>query len=186
VRDARQPRLEEFPVLMEDVAAVQDCISAWTGRASSLFATVSILKEDDLFILLYGLAHLGRGSHDRNAIAAFKELCTHTPGGLEHFLKVAEPYRETQVNAYYLYVWDADEMATLVETSSVANEYAWYVANLRSDTEARKLIEERNGIIASGDRTGETDGNPEEATSNGTVCEPLESPSAKGVDESDA
>lgn len=104
---------------------------------------VALLKVTTYSLFLYGLSHVGRDSRDIDAINAFRAFCLQVASGLEHFLDRARPYRELQLQTFFLYVWDADEMATLVEQSPFAAEFAWYADQLRTDPVARKFVQDR-------------------------------------------
>lgn len=112
-----------------------------------MFSGNSVPDEAHLFAIFYGLAKLGRASSDLDAIKAFRALCIEIDGGLEYFLKLADPYRQFSADIFYLYVWSADEMADLVEHCQLAGEFTWYSQKLREDVQVRELIEKRNRLV---------------------------------------
>jgi hypothetical protein len=102
------------------------------------------MEEGDLFVVLDGLAHLGIGSRDADAIDAFRDFCVNVPGGLEHFLEQARTYRDSQPELLFRFVWDTDVMAHLVSRCPLADDFSWYIDRLRSDAEVRNYVEHRN------------------------------------------
>ncbi|REG60860.1 hypothetical protein B0G80_3684 [Paraburkholderia sp. BL6669N2] len=184
VRGVQPHKIKEATVFIGDLDAVQNCIASWTARAIDLFAT-DVLKEPDLFTVLYGLANLGRASDEKFAIQALKQLCMLTPGGLKHFLRLAAPSKDFNDIVFFLYVWDADEMADLVEASTVAADHDWYIARLRSNRETRQLIAQRNGVSPEADISSEADGKPGEAAPDERARGSDDAEPAKGTDGND-
>jgi hypothetical protein len=144
VRGADAYRISEAPAFIADASVVASSIELWRQRAEATMASGEVAAEKDFFAILYGLSNLGRISRNADAIDAFRRLCTEFRGGLELFLETARPYKEFQAELFYYCVWDADEMANLVENSSVAAHYSWYVTRLRDDAAVRDFIKARN------------------------------------------
>ncbi|WP_031364372.1 KAP family P-loop NTPase fold protein [Caballeronia sordidicola] len=136
-------RIENAPMYIDDAQILSTCVASWRKRAEESIMSGSVIESDNLFPTLYGLSHVGRDSRDIDAINAFRAFCLQVASGLEHFLDRARPYRELQLQTFFLYVWDADEMATLVEQSPFATEFAWYADQLRTDPVARKFVQDR-------------------------------------------
>jgi hypothetical protein len=144
VQGADHIRVADAPRFTADINLIEDTIDIWRERARRAIVSGYIIEEGDLFVVLDGLAHLGIGSKDEDAIAAFREFCVNVPGGLEHFLEEARPYKEPQREVFFLHVWDADAMADLVEASPHAGQFFWYVEQPRTDAHAREFVEKRN------------------------------------------
>ncbi|MFM0654448.1 KAP family P-loop NTPase fold protein [Paraburkholderia sediminicola] len=128
-----------------DPEIVEKVVGQWQVRARRAIESAEVIEERDIFAVLYGIGHLGRSATAADVIAAFRRFCVDTAGGLAHFLEQARPYKEIQSQVFYLYVWDADEMATLTEASPHAAAYAWYIEKLRSDPEVIQYVAMRNG-----------------------------------------
>jgi len=144
IRGSEEYKIREATEFVEDSAVVAAAIESWRKRAEFSVVSGSVMKNGDFFAVLYGLANLGRNSTNLNAIEPFRKLCTEVNGGLEFFLNEARPFKEFQVELFFLFVWDVDEMAALVEQSSVSSAYEWYVTSLRTDPQTRKFVLARN------------------------------------------
>jgi len=144
VRGVDQGKLADAVRYVATPSVIKELIAVWHERARSAIASGHVIEEQDIFVVLYGVGHLGEQSKDADAVEAFRELCTAAPGGLTHFLDQARPYKEFQPVTFYLYVWDADAMADLVAASPHAGEFAWYIEILRTDAEVREHVAKRN------------------------------------------
>jgi hypothetical protein len=133
IRGSEEYKIREATEFVEDSAVVAAAIESWRKRAEFSVVSGSVMKNGDFFAVLYGLANLGRNSTNLNAIEPFRKLCTEVNGGLEFFLNEARPFKEFQVELFFLFVWDVDEMAALVEQSSVSSAYEWYVTRRRAN-----------------------------------------------------
>ncbi|MEM5366451.1 P-loop NTPase fold protein [Paraburkholderia azotifigens] len=143
VRGVEEHKVRDATDFVTDSSAVTSAIETWRKRAAKSISSGSIMEEGDFFAVLYGLANLGSDSRNADAIDSFRWFCVSVNGGLEFFLKEAEPFKEFQVNLFFLYVWDANEMAALVEQCSASSEYEWYATRLRTDAEAQKYVAAR-------------------------------------------
>ncbi|MDT0354807.1 P-loop NTPase fold protein [Herbaspirillum huttiense F1] len=143
VRGVDDWKISQAPKYIEDATSVAVALANWRERSLHAFESSEIVQQEYLFAILYGLAKVGRESSDRVALNAFKKLCTSVHDGLKYFLSLAKPHREYQSELFYLYVWDADEMAQIIETSEFATEFKWYSDVLRTDTEVRAHIANR-------------------------------------------
>ncbi|MFL9872862.1 hypothetical protein [Paraburkholderia megapolitana] len=145
VRGVGQLKIDQALRYVTDPAFVEKAIEEWQVRARRAIKSGEVISEQDIFVILYGVANLGSTATAAAAIAAFRDFCVDTRDGLSYFLEQARPYKEIQSRIFYLYVWNADEMAALVEASPYAEDFAWYTAILRSDPEVARYIAERNG-----------------------------------------
>lgn len=144
IREIDESKVKQAVLYVNDANAVSQAIELWRERAKDAFKSKSIFKEGNIFSILYGLAKLGRRSTDSMACAALKTLCITIEGGVEFFLNSANPLREYSNDPFYIYVWNADEMARLVESSKLAEDYQWYSKSLRTDENFRNIISQRN------------------------------------------
>ncbi|WP_321943298.1 KAP family P-loop NTPase fold protein [Paraburkholderia tropica] len=149
VRNVDEHKINEAVRYVSDAEIVNKAAQEWQARALRAIKSGEVIEEGDVFAILYGIANLGGAASTEGAIAAFRCFCVETPGGLSHFLEQARPYKEIQPVIFYLYVWNADEMAELVAESPESAAYAWYIENLRSDPETRKFVAARNGAQSS-------------------------------------
>lgn len=145
IKGAEEYKVREATVFLENSSMVSSAIQVWRRRAETLVVSGAVIVSEDLFTVLYGLANLGRNAKYVDAVEPFRKLCSEVSGGLEFFLKAAQPFKEFQIDVFFLYVWNADGMAALVENSSLSSEYEWYVKRLRTDPQAREYIDKRNG-----------------------------------------
>ncbi|MEM5345210.1 KAP family P-loop NTPase fold protein [Paraburkholderia azotifigens] len=144
VRGVDSYKISEAPVFVADASVIASSIDLWRRRAGASMTSGKVMAENDFFAVLYGLGNLGRASRNADAIDAFRRFCTDVKGGLEFFLETARPFKQFQAELFYYYVWDADEMAGLLETSSVSDQYSWYLTCLRDDKAVREFIKARN------------------------------------------
>ncbi|WP_423369471.1 KAP family P-loop NTPase fold protein [Burkholderia sp. LMG 32019] len=144
VRGASQYQVSNSIESLGDSSAVSSAVDAWRARAEREVTSGTIMAGGDLLSTLFGLSHIGKSSKDSDAIKAFRCFCEKVHGGVEFFLDEAAPYHETQRDVFFLYVWDAEEMATLVEASGRASEFSWYVSDLRDDLTVKQFISQRN------------------------------------------
>lgn len=149
VRSVDEHKINEAVRYIADAEIVDTAAQEWQARARRAIRSGEVIEEGDIFAILYGIANLGASATAGDAIDAFRCFCVETLGGLAHFLEQARPYKEIQPVIFYLYVWNADEMAALVEESPQAVAYAWYIESLRTDPETRKFVATRNGILSS-------------------------------------
>ncbi|WP_322024360.1 P-loop NTPase fold protein [Burkholderia sp. BCC1977] len=144
VRGAEQHKIAEATRYVAEPGVVEHAIGVWRERVRGAIASGAVIEEQDLFVVLYGLGHLGDGSKDADAIEAFRELCMNTPGGLTHFFDQARPYKGFQPVTFFLYVWGVNAMADLVEASPHAGEFSWYIEQLRTDAQVHDYVAKRN------------------------------------------
>lgn len=69
--------------------AIEHAIEVWRQRAKRVIESGYVMEEGDLFVFLDGLARLGAGATDADALAALGEFCSEVPGGFAHFLERA-------------------------------------------------------------------------------------------------
>ncbi|SIN94890.1 KAP family P-loop NTPase fold protein [Paraburkholderia phenazinium] len=143
IRLLDQYKIANASIYIDNAQIVSTCIDSWRKRAETAVMSGSVIGRDDLFAILYGLSHIGRNARNIDAINAFQAFCLQVESGLKHFLDRARPLKELQPQAFFLYVWDANAMATLVEQSPFADEFAWYTERLRTDPEVHKFIQDR-------------------------------------------
>ncbi|ARK80141.1 hypothetical protein BOC40_06680 [Burkholderia pseudomallei] len=74
---------------VDDINAIEHAIEIWRERARRAIASGYVLEEGDLFLFLDGLARLGVGATDADAMAALHEFCRDVPGGFAYFLEQA-------------------------------------------------------------------------------------------------
>jgi hypothetical protein len=144
VRGASPYRVSQSVDYVSDPSVVSSAIQAWRDRAEKAVTSGAIMEDGDLLSALYGLAHIGKNAKNLDAIKSFRRFCVEVAGGIEFFLAEAAPYHENQREAFFLYVWNAEEMADLVEKSGMASDFAWYVSDLRADLSAREFIAKQN------------------------------------------
>jgi hypothetical protein len=144
IRGVDEYKVREATKFIEDPSVLSSAVNLWRKRAETSVTSGAVMASEDFFTVLYGLANLGHNAKNVDAIAPFRVLCSEVSGGLEFFLTAARPFREFQVDVFFLYVWSADEMAALVEKSPLSSEYDWYVTRLKADPQAREYIDKRN------------------------------------------
>lgn len=144
IRGVEEHRVREATDFVGDSAIVASAIESWRKRAEISVVSGSVMTNGDIFTVLYGLANVGRNAKNANAIEPFRKLCTEVNGGLEFFLNEASPFKDFQVDVFFLYVWNVEEMASLVEESAVSSNYDWYVTRLRTDPQVRESVLSRN------------------------------------------
>ncbi|MEK6418273.1 MAG: P-loop NTPase fold protein [Burkholderia gladioli] len=143
-------KVREATEFLEDLSALTSAFSVWRRRAEASVASGAVMESGELFTILYGLANIGRNAKNSNAIEPLRKLCCEVRGGLEYFLTTARPFKESQIDIFFLYVWNADEMAALVEKSPAFSDYEWYANRLRTDPKSREYIQTQNGTLPSG------------------------------------
>lgn len=89
VRGAPDSELARAERFVADINAIEHAIEIWRERARRAIASGYVMEEGDLFLFLDGLAHLGVGATDADALAALGEFCSEVPGGFAYFLQRA-------------------------------------------------------------------------------------------------
>lgn len=79
---------------VDDINAIEHAIEIWRERARRVIASGYVMEEGDLFLFLDGLARLGVGATDVDAMAALNEFCRDVPGGFGYFLEQARNNRD--------------------------------------------------------------------------------------------
>ncbi|APA84095.1 KAP family NTPase [Paraburkholderia sprentiae WSM5005] len=148
VRGVDEHKISDAVQYVADPGTVGKAVEKWQARARCAIESGEVIEEGDIFAVLYGIGNLGASATAADAIEAFRQFCVDTPGGLVHFLEQARPLKEIQSVIFYLYVWNADEMAALVEASPQAAVFAWYIESLRREPEVRKYVAMRNGKLS--------------------------------------
>ncbi|CAJ3337395.1 hypothetical protein [Burkholderia pseudomallei] len=87
VRRTPDSELASAERYVADVNAIEHAIEIWRERARRAIASGYVMEEGDLFLFLDGLAHLGVGATDADALAALGEFCSEVPGGFAYFLQ---------------------------------------------------------------------------------------------------
>ncbi|CAJ7238107.1 Uncharacterised protein [Burkholderia pseudomallei] len=89
VRGPPDSELASAERYIADINAIEHAIEIWRERARRAIASGYVMEEGDLFLFLDGLAHLGVGATDADALAALGEFCSEVPGGFAYLLKRA-------------------------------------------------------------------------------------------------
>lgn len=94
VRGSRESELSSAERFVADINAIEHAIEIWRERARRVIASGYVMEEGNLFMFLEGLAHLGVGATDADAMAALHEFCRDVPGGFGYLLEQARNNRD--------------------------------------------------------------------------------------------
>ncbi|WP_414446777.1 P-loop NTPase fold protein [Burkholderia sp. 22PA0099] len=144
IRELSQRNIDDAKNLISNKSVVVGAIDLWLSKAKREIRSGAVVKSGHIFALLYGISHFGKNSKISDAAESLRTLCNSVLGGLAFFLESANRLKELQSEVFYVYVWDADEMADSVAEANMSESFDWYVNQLRTNVQIRGYISKMN------------------------------------------